>query len=52
VIFELESTDYELSLADMVKQFDSGKDDGGGVEVLETENGTSSGLGACLRSRH
>ena len=36
MIFELESTECELSLADTVKQFDSGKGDGGGVEVLET----------------
>jgi hypothetical protein len=35
MIFELESTECELSLADTVKQFDSGKSDGGGVEVLK-----------------
>jgi hypothetical protein len=34
LIFELESTECELTLANTVKQFDSGKGDGGGVEVL------------------
>jgi hypothetical protein len=48
LIFELESTECELSLADTVKQFDSGKGDGGGVEVLEAENGTSSGFDAAV----
>jgi hypothetical protein len=48
LIFELESTGCELSLVDTVKQFDSGKGDGGGVEVLETEHGTSSGFDAAV----
>ena len=48
LIFESESTECELSLADTVKQFDSGKGDCGGAEVLETEHGTSSGFDAAV----
>jgi NAD(P)-dependent dehydrogenase (short-subunit alcohol dehydrogenase family) len=48
LIFELKSTECELSLADTVKQFDSRKGDGSGVEVLETEHGTSSGFDAAM----
>jgi hypothetical protein len=48
MIFELESTECELSFANTVKQFDSGNGDGGGVEVLETEHGTSSGFDAAV----
>ena len=48
LIFELEATECEQSLADTVKQFDSGKGECGGVEVLETEHGTSSGFDAAV----
>jgi hypothetical protein len=37
-----------IVLANTAKQFDPGKGDGGGVEVLETEHGTSSGFDAAM----
>jgi hypothetical protein len=47
-IFELKSAECELSFTDTVKQFYSGKGDGGRVEVLEIGHGTSSGFDAAV----
>jgi hypothetical protein len=47
-IFALKSAESELSFTGTVKQFYSGKGDGGRVEVLETEHGTSSGFDATV----